>query len=596
MISIRGVLEEDPGRGSVADDHDDEDVPPHPTWFEPEQIRAESFEFLCLLEREGIIPTERVPPRMRQIESAISLTRTYAHTYPELEHGARVAWRNSARCIGRLFWQKLIVRDLRHLDRADDIFKALVEHLHDSTNGGRIQPMISVFAPQEPGSPGIRIWNRQLIRYAGYRRTDGTILGDPLNVEFTELAMRLGWKGGEQTPFDLLPLIIQVPGEKPRVYDLPREAVLEVDLKHPEFDWFEELGLKWHALPAISNMRMEIGGVSYPAAPFSGWYMGTEIGARNLGDVDRYDLLPIIARCMGLDTRSNRKLWRDRAMVELNEAVLYSFQEAGVTMVDHHTASKHFVRHEAIEADADRPVPADWSWIVPPMSGSATEVFHRQYHDTVLRPNFFHQPKAWEMFLPRKPHPRLEVEREEMDRDGLTGMIHRGALDRRLIQFGKQGGVVAIIDLDGFAVINREHGQTVGNQLLKAAAQTVLGTVRPDDVCARIGGDSFCVLLQGIETDDAAMAVAERIRSALMRVHLEAGAPYIPLTASIGMTSLDPGCDGSAALRRAESAVRRAKLDGGDSVVMVAGGAEPEAEQGVVCPFTGVRYPSPPRD
>lgn len=259
-------------------------------------------------------------------------------------------------------------------------------------------------------------------------------------------------------------------------------------------------------------------------------------------------------------------------MVELNVAVLHSFHEDGVTMVDHHTASQHFVRHEAIEREADRPVPADWRWIVPPMSASATEVFHREYHNTVLRPNFFPQPDAWEIFLPRRPHPRLDVQKEEMDRDAQTGMLHRGALDRRLFQFGKQGGVIAIIDLDGFAAINEEYGQAVGNQLLKAAAQTVIGTVRPDDVCARLGGDSFCLLLPGIETDEAAIGVAERIRSALLRVHLEAGAPYIPLTASIGMTPVVPGSNGKTGIERAQGAVLRAKIDGGDSVMMASPG------------------------
>ena len=39
-------------------------------------------------------------------------------------------------------------------------------------------------------------------------------------------------------------------------------------------------------------MCLEIGGICYPAAPFNGWYMGTEIGARNLADTDRYDQLP----------------------------------------------------------------------------------------------------------------------------------------------------------------------------------------------------------------------------------------------------------------------------------------------------------------
>ena len=49
-------------------------------------------------------------------------------------------------------------------------------------------------------------------------------------------------------------------------------------------------------MPAISNMPLSIGGVTYPAAPFNGWYLGTEIGARNLADAQRYDLLPVVAR------------------------------------------------------------------------------------------------------------------------------------------------------------------------------------------------------------------------------------------------------------------------------------------------------------
>ena len=100
-------------------------------------------------------------------------------------------------------------------------------------------------------------------------------------------------------------------------------------LTHPEHGWFAELGLRWHAVPVISNMRLTIGGVNYPLAPFNGWYMGTEIGARNLADPDRYDMLPMVAARMGLDTSRESTLWRDRALVELNRAVLWSFEQAG---------------------------------------------------------------------------------------------------------------------------------------------------------------------------------------------------------------------------------------------------------------------------
>lgn len=48
---------------------------------------------------------------------------------------------------------------------------------------------------------------------------------------------------------------------------------------------------------------------------------------------------------MGLDTSTPTTLWKDRALVEMNAAVLHSFQQSGVTIVDHHTASDSFMKH-----------------------------------------------------------------------------------------------------------------------------------------------------------------------------------------------------------------------------------------------------------
>ncbi len=329
--------------------------------------------------------------RLAHIQAEIDHTGTYWQSFDELAYGAKLAWRNSTRCIGRLFWHSLEVRDLRHLSTAEEVFEACVEHLCLATDGGRIRPMITVFGPQAPDQPGMRIWNPQLIRYAGYRQPDGTILGDPAQVQLTDYLNHLGWQGGEHTAFDVLPLIIQMPGQPPKLFELPRDAILEVPIRHPAYSWFETLGLKWHALPVISGMRLEIGGVSYTAAPFNGWYMGTEIGARNFGDQERYNLLPVIAEKLDLQVRSKDSLWKDRALVELNIAVLYSFRLAGVRIVDHHTASRQFVAFEEQERKAHRRVFGDWAWLVPPMSGSATEVFHRPYEDRVLSPNFYSQ-------------------------------------------------------------------------------------------------------------------------------------------------------------------------------------------------------------
>ena len=97
-------------------------------------------------------------------------TGTYRHTEAELTFAAQVAWRNSSRCIGRLYWRSLRVRDRRHLSSAaDDRRRSALRHLRAATNGGRIRPLITVFAPDAPGRPGPRILSSQLVRYAGLR-------------------------------------------------------------------------------------------------------------------------------------------------------------------------------------------------------------------------------------------------------------------------------------------------------------------------------------------------------------------------------------------------------------------------------------------
>lgn len=331
-----------------------------------------------------------VEARLAEVHAEIAATGTYRHTTAELTFGARVAWRNSSRCIGRLYWRSLKVRDQRELSAPAEVAEQCVEHLRVATNKGKIRPVITIFAPAEPGMDAPRIVNEQIIRYAAYRGSDGGVLGDARNLALTDLALKRGWQPpSTRGPFDVLPLMVSCKGQEPALVEIPADDVLEVPLSHPDFPWLKALGVKWHAVPAISNMRLRIGGIDYPSAPFNGWYMGTEIGARNLADHDRYDLLPYLAKRMGLDMSSEATLWRDRALVELNRAVLHSFAEAGVTITDHHTESQRFLTHLEKEEAAGRTCPADWSWIVPPVSGGLTPVYHRYYDTEELLPNFF---------------------------------------------------------------------------------------------------------------------------------------------------------------------------------------------------------------
>ncbi|CAM4382711.1 nitric oxide synthase oxygenase [Paenibacillus tarimensis] len=349
---------------------------------------AESYIVSCL--RELGKTKEEIDSRVKEVRRDIAATGTYMHTYEELVHGARMAWRNSGRCIGRLFWKTLEVFDCRHIFKEDDIFAALQRHIDYATNGGRVRPAISIFRQSSPdGEPEVRIWNHQLIRYAGYETEHG-VTGDPASVPLTRICTKLGWRS-DGTDFDILPVVLQTGTREPHIYNLPRQLVKEVPIRHPHMESFHSLGLRWYGVPFISDMALEIGGIRYTAAPFNGWYMGTEIGARNLADPFRYNKLPEVAKLMGLSMDSNINLWKDRALVELNTAVLYSFKLEGVSIVDHHTAADQFVRFEEQEAALGREVSGNWSWLIPPMSPAATPIFHRHYENKIVNPNYHYQ-------------------------------------------------------------------------------------------------------------------------------------------------------------------------------------------------------------
>ncbi|XP_027696785.1 nitric oxide synthase, endothelial isoform X2 [Vombatus ursinus] len=332
--------------------------------------------------------------RLQEVEAEVAATGTYQLRESELVFGAKQAWRNAPRCVGRIQWGKLQVFDARDCSSAQEMFTCICNHIKYATNKGNLRSAITVFPQRSPGKGDFRIWNSQLIRYAGYRQQDGSVLGDPANVEITELCIQHGWTPGDGR-FDVLPLLLQAPDEPPELFPLPPELVLQVPLQHPTLEWFESLGLRWYALPAVSNMLLEIGGLEFPAVPFSGWYMSSEIGMRNLCDPHRYNILEDVAVCMELDTRTTSSLWKDKAAVEINLAVLHSYQLAKVTIVDHHAATASFMKHLENEQRARGGCPADWVWIVPPISGSLTPVFHQEMVNYFLSPAFRYQPDPW---------------------------------------------------------------------------------------------------------------------------------------------------------------------------------------------------------
>ena len=346
-------------------------------------ISEEALSFLKQYVRENKLEDAWLTKRLEEIQ-----VHGYRPTTEELVFGARLAWRNSNKCIGRLFWHTLEVYDRRDLIDEQEIFESLVEHLRFATNLGKIRPTISIYETER-----VRIWNHQLVRYAGYEE-DGRVVGDPHSVDFTNTCMELGWRG-TGTDYDILPVVIQVDGKEPKWFELPKEEVLEVNITHPEFKEFKRLGLRWYAVPMLTDLKFDCAGISYEAAPFNGWYMGTEIGARNFADTNRYNKLPEVAEVLGIKKEGNISLWKDRALVELNVAVLHSFKKAGVSIVDHHTAAQQFSLFQQQEQMQGRKVTGNWVWLIPPLSPATTNIFHSPIENKILKPNYFGQQKPY---------------------------------------------------------------------------------------------------------------------------------------------------------------------------------------------------------
>lgn len=354
---------------------------------ETKQLIEEASNFITICYKE-LHKEQLIEERIKEIQIEVEKTGTYEHTFEELVHGSRMAWRNSNRCIGRLFWSKMHILDAREVNDEEGVYNALIHHIKYATNDGKVKPTITIFKQYQGEENNIRIYNHQLIRYAGYK-TEMGVIGDSHSATFTDFCQELGWQG-EGTNFDVLPLVFSINGKVPTYKEIPRKEVKEVPIEHPEYP-ISSLGAKWYGVPMISDMCLEIGGISYTAAPFNGWYMGTEIGARNLADHDRYNLLPAVAEMMDLDTSRNGTLWKDKALIELNIAVLHSFKKQGVSIVDHHTAAQQFQQFEKQEAACGRVVTGNWVWLIPPLSPATTHIYHKPYPNEILKPNFFHK-------------------------------------------------------------------------------------------------------------------------------------------------------------------------------------------------------------
>jgi diguanylate cyclase (GGDEF)-like protein len=137
---------------------------------------------------------------------------------------------------------------------------------------------------------------------------------------------------------------------------------------------------------------------------------------------------------------------------------------------------------------------------------------------------------------------RLKQE-QALDVDALTGLASErrfaDRLSRELTRAGKFELPIAayLLDLDGFDAFVEAHGMAISDEALAQAAELVRGTCRSADVVARLGGDTYAVLMPELPALDA-MEQAEAARKAIADARFPGRrAGGARLTASVGLTA-----------------------------------------------------------
>ncbi|MBA3005606.1 MAG: diguanylate cyclase [Proteobacteria bacterium] len=211
----------------------------------------------------------------------------------------------------------------------------------------------------------------------------------------------------------------------------------------------------------------------------------------------------------------------------------------------------------------------------------AIETEHRHMHQLGARlllaaaNEALGSPRDYDSFTNAADRLHLEVyslkqELEELlnNRDALTGAENRTSMLtrlrelRELVKRGIQECSIVIMDLDHFKTVNDTYGHPAGDQVLVAWVSYIKQHLRPYDRVYRYGGEEFLLSFPSTNLQTV-QDIIERIRKGLSAVAIGADeTKTIMVTASFGITMLEPSVSVEESINRADSALYAAKKAG----------------------------------
>ena len=167
--------------------------------------------------------------------------------------------------------------------------------------------------------------------------------------------------------------------------------------------------------------------------------------------------------------------------------------------------------------------------------------------------------------------------------DSLTGLANRRCFDRHLtavaerLGFLQGGAFVVMLDLDGFKPINDAYGHGVGDVFLIEVARRLSATLGERGLVARMGGDEFAILVEGVSDTESATRVGLELASAIDRPFTH-GAIIARMRASCGIAIHNgTGATARRMVERADIALYAAKRTARGGVIVFSDDLEDEA-------------------